>query len=151
MNQTENIKIREDAIRIQEKDVADTCDGIKFETTKISFALAFLSIVTAQSLKFVLSQDYWYKILFIILLLVAFGAAMFSLFAKKTNVHTNVDPIFADNSNDNWKQYLEHRHNNLKDIKTNADKLLKSKVKYTKTTFILLSLVVLYLIIGVLI
>ncbi len=145
----DNIKIREDALKIQEKDIEDTIQSIDNENIKTSFAIAFESLLIVQVIDFIKDKPLIIKILFFAPLLLSIGTAFWNIFSRKVPIHTNVDEAFVrKESYNNWSDYLDKKHLRLNDIYKSAQELLKTKSFLTKSTFGLLSISLLILIIG---
>lgn len=143
-------RVQEDAIRTQENDISDADRGITLEVTKVSFALAFLSIVVVESLNFVMTKPLWFMIIFFGLAVATIASASLSLFAKKVDVHTDVGIIFIQKEEySDWGAYLDHKHVRLSQIYQELINLLKRKASYTKIVFTLLAVLTLFLISGV--
>jgi len=90
----QNLRIREDAIRIQEKDLEDIIKSYELENSKTSVGLAFAGLLLIQSTQFVFERPPWYSVLFLALLVLAVFVGFRNLFAKKVPLHTNVDEVF---------------------------------------------------------
>lgn len=145
----DNIKIREDALKIKEKDIEDTLKSIDSENTKTSFALAFESLLVVQSLNFLTKNSLCIIIPYAIAILVAIIIALWNLVAKKVYIHTNVDDIFCrkDRYND-WNTYLDQKYERFKQTYTEAKRLLNAKANLTIATFISLIIALLILLVG---
>lgn len=147
MENNELIKIKEDAIKIQEHDLEDTVKSIESENIKSSFVLGvagvLLGLVFGQIDKILV----WEKIVFILLLFSSVIVSLWNITAKKVNIHTNVDEIFVNNNPKEWERYLNNKHLRLRDSYNNAKNLLYQKANYTRISYILLILSALFLVI----
>jgi hypothetical protein len=133
------IKIKEDAIKIQEADLLDTIKSIEAENTKSSFVLIFASALI------VLVKDFdklpqWINIVFLILAIGSVILAFYNISAKKINVHANVDEIFVKNTPTQWEEHLANKHLFLRNSYQEAKSLLYTKAILTKISFILVTL-----------
>ena len=147
--ENDNIKIREDALKIKEKDIEDTLKSIHSENTKTSFALAFESLLVVQSFEFLTQNSLWITIPYRVIISISLLIAFYNLFAKKVYIHTNIDDIFSKKDEyNNWSKYLDDKYERFKQINTEAKRLLDKKASYTRCTFILLGIAVLILLIG---
>lgn len=145
----DNLKIREDALKIKEKDLDDTLKSIDSENTKTSFALAFESLLVIQSFEFLVKKPLWMTIPYAAIIFFAIVLALYNLFAKKVVIHTNVDDVFIrKNENNNWDSYIDRKYERINDAYKNAKDLLNTKASLTKLTFIFLGIAVLILLIG---
>lgn len=106
VNNDNLIKIKEDAIKIQEADIADTIRSIENENTKSSFVLGFAAVLFG--IVFDKMDKIQQEIMLVFLLLVVLSVifALWNISAKKIKIHTNVDEIFVKNKPDNWKNIL---------------------------------------------
>lgn len=84
-------------------------------------------------------------VVFILALLSSVGVALWNISAKKIKIHTNVDEIFVKNKPNDWKEHLNNRHLRLREIYSEANKLLNQKASLTRWAFILFILSVLLL------
>ena len=142
----ELIKIKEDAIKIQEQDVQDTVESIENENSKSSFVLGFAGILFGFVFNQIDKLLWWQAIGFVSLLLCSIGFALWNITAKKVDIHTNVDEIFVNNEPREWVKYLKNKHERLCDIYKGAKILLYQKVIFTKLSFVLLILSSLFLV-----
>ncbi|MCM8817105.1 MAG: hypothetical protein NC913_06315 [Candidatus Omnitrophica bacterium] len=106
VNNDNLIKIKEDAIKIQEADIADAIRSIENENTKSSFVLGFAAVLFG--IVFDKMDKIQQEIMLVFLLLVVLSVifALWNISAKKIKIHTNVDEIFVKNKPDNWKNIL---------------------------------------------
>ena len=133
------IKIKEDAIKIQEADLLDTIKSIEAENTKSSFVLIFASALIA------LVKDFdklpqWVNIVFLVFAIGSVILAFYNISAKKVSVHANVDEIFVKNTPTQWEEHLNNKHLSLRDRYQEAKNLLYTKASLTKISFILVAL-----------
>lgn len=133
------LKIKEDAIKIQETDLLDTLKSIEAENTKSSFALIFASALIAL-LKDFDKLPLWVNIIFLVLAIGSIIAALYNISAKKANVHANVDEIFVKNIPTQWEEHLQNKHLSLRDRYQEAKNLLYKKANLTRVSFILVAL-----------
>ena len=110
------LKIKEDAIKIQEADLLDTIKSIEAENTKSSFALIFASAIIAL-LKDLDKLPLWVNIIFLILSIGSIIIALYNISAKKVSVHANVDEIFVKNIPTQWEEHLQNKHLCIVDAK----------------------------------
>ena len=143
INGNDLVKIKEDAIKIQEADITDTIKSIENENTKSSFVLGFAAVLFGIVFDKIDKIQKEVAIAFLLLLLVSVGLALWNISAKKIKTHTNVDEIFVKNKPDDWKEHLNNRHLRLREIYSEANKLLYQKASLTRWAFILLILSVL--------
>ncbi len=130
------IKIKEDAVIIQEADLLDTIRSIEAENTKSSFVLVFASALIALVKDF----DKIPKEISFIFLLLSVGSiilALYNISAKKISVHANVDEIFVKNTPTRWEEYINNKHLFLRNSYQEAKKLLYKKANLTRISFIL--------------
>ncbi|MCR4423046.1 MAG: hypothetical protein WHU95_01625 [candidate division WOR-3 bacterium] len=142
-NDNDLIKIKEDAIKIQEADIADTIKSIESENTKSSFVLGFAAVLFGIVFDKIGKIPNEVALTFLLLLLLSVSLAFWNISAKKIKIHTNVDEVFVKNKPDDWKEYLNCRHLRLREIYSEANKLLYQKASLTRLAFILLILSVL--------
>jgi len=133
------IKIKEDAVKIQEADLLDTLKSIEAENTKSSFALIFASSLIAL-LKDFDKLPLWVNIIFLVLAIGAIVVSLYNISAKKVSVHANVDEIFVKNTPIQWEAHLQNKHLSLRDRYDKAKNLLYQKANLTRTSFILVAL-----------
>lgn len=140
------IKIKEDAIKIQEQDLRDTITSIDNETTKSSLVIGFAGILFGIAFGQIDNFPLFHTIIFISLLLASIAFAFWNMISKKITIHTNVDSIFVNKRPQEWEEYLNYRHLHLRDTYNNAKNLLYQKATFTKISFCLLILSSLFLI-----
>lgn len=133
------LKIKEDAIKIQEADLLDTIKSIEAENTKSSFALIFASALIAL-LKDFDKLPLWVNILFLILAIGSIIFALYNISAKKVSVHANVDEIFVKNIPTQWEEHLQNKHLFLRNSYQEAKNLLYTKANLTRVSFVLVAL-----------
>ena len=139
-NSNDLIKIKEDAIRIQEKDLEDTVRSIADETHKSSLIIGFIGAVFILSFGYLDDIPLPYIAAFILLLLLAACFALWNMAPKKTIIHTNVDEVFVKGKPDKREEYLGYRHLSLRASYGNAKTLLYRKASCTKWALIFLIL-----------
>lgn len=144
-NNDDLIKIKEDAIKIQEADIADTIKSVENENLKSSFVLGFATVLFGIVFDKMDKIKKEIAVLFLLLILSSVIIALWNISAKKIKIHTNVDEIFVKNKPDDWKEHLNNRYLRLGEIYTEANKLLYQKASSTRWAFILLILSVLLL------
>lgn len=133
------IKIKEDAVKIQEADLLDTIKSIESENTKSSFVLIFASALIAL-LKDFDKLPLWANIIFLVLTIGSIAIALYNISAKKVSVHANVDEIFVKNTPTQWEEHLNNKHLFLRNSYQEAKNLLYKKACLTRTSFILVVL-----------
>ena len=133
------IKIKEDAVKIQEADILDTLKSIEAENTKSSFALIFTSALIAL-LKDFDKLPLWVNIIFLVLAIGSIIVALYNISAKKISVHANVDEIFVKNIPTQWEEHLQNKHLFLRNSYQEAKNLLYKKANLTRASFILVAL-----------
>jgi len=133
------LKIKEDAIKIQEADLLDTIKSVEAENTKSSFALIFASALIAL-LKDFDKLPLWINILFLVLAIGSIIFALYNISAKKVSVHANVDEIFAKNTPTQWEEHLQNKHLFLRNSYQEAKSLLYTKANLTRISFVLVAL-----------
>jgi len=133
------IKIKEDAVKIQEADLLDTLKSIEVENTKSSFALIFTSALIAL-LKNFDKLSPWVNIIFLVLAIGSIVVALYNISAKKVSVHANVDEIFVKNTPTQWEEHLQNKHLFLRNSYQEAKNLLYKKANLTRASFILVAL-----------
>lgn len=133
------LKIKEDAIKIQEADLLDTIKSIEAENTKSSFALIFASAIIAL-LKDLDKLPLWVNIIFLILSIGSIIIALYNISAKKVSVHANVDEIFVKNIPTQWEEHLQNKHLFLRNSYQEAKDLLYTKANLTRVSFALVAL-----------
>ncbi|MCY3973159.1 MAG: hypothetical protein OXF52_03020 [Candidatus Dadabacteria bacterium] len=124
--QNDLIKIKEDAIRIQEADLLDTFNSIQVENQKSYHVLLFVSGLIA----FIIGTSNFPPYLTIIISVIGLSSALPALKnmrAKKVDLHEDIDYIFKSNSPTSWKERLDIRHKSLEKCSENAYKLLKER------------------------
>ena len=146
MNNEELIKVKEDAIKIQVIDLQDTVKSIDNENIKSSFVLGFASVLFGLILNQINTFQLWQSIIFIILLILSVGMAFWNISAKKVNIHINVDEIFVKNQPKDWEIYLNDKYLRLRENYQNAKDLLYQKANYTRISFVLLVVSILFLV-----
>lgn len=133
------IKIKEDAVKIQEIDLLDTLKSVEAENTKSSFVLIFASalIVLVKDLgKF----PEGIGVAFLILSIGSIILAFYNITAKKISVHANVNEIFVKNNPTNWEDHLNNKHLHLRGCYQDAKNLLYQKANFNRWAFILVAL-----------
>ncbi|MBU1901629.1 hypothetical protein KKG82_04650 [Patescibacteria group bacterium] len=133
------IKVKEDAIKIQEADLLDTLKSIEAENTKSSFALIFASALIAL-LKDFDKLPLWVNIAFLVLAISSIIVALYNISAKKVSVHANVDEIFVKNIPVQWEEHLQNKHLFLRNCYQEARNLLYKKANLTRASFILVAI-----------
>lgn len=133
------IRVKEDAIKIQEADLVDTIKSIEAENTKSSFSLIFASALIAF-LKDFDKLPLWVNIIFLILAVGSVIVSLYNISAKKVSVHANVDEIFVKNAPTQWEEHLQNKHLFLGNSYQEAKKLLYKKANLTRASFILVVL-----------
>ncbi len=133
--ENELIKVKEDAIRIQEADLLDTFGCIEAEHRKSSYVLFFASGLVI----FIANSDSFCHVIQIVCLsfgLISVLFALYNMMAKTANVHARVDRIFVNNALTKWEEHLDNKHLSLRERYQNAQELLKTKVFWTKASFL---------------
>lgn len=133
------IKVKEDAVKIQETDLLDTLKSIEAENTKSSFALIFASALIAL-LKDFDKLPMWVNIAFLVLAIGSIIIALYNISAKKISVHANVDEIFVKNIPTQWEEHLQNKHLFLRNSYQEAKNLLYKKANLTRASFILVAI-----------
>ncbi len=133
------IKIKEDAVKIQEADLLDTLKSIEAENTKSSFALIFASALIALLSDFD-KLPLWVNIIFLVLAIGSIVVALYNISAKKVSVHANVDEIFVKNTPTQWVEHLQNKHLFLRNSYQEAKNLLYKKANLTRVSFVLVAL-----------
>ena len=133
------LKIKEDAIKIQEADLLDTIKSIEAENTKSSFVLIFASALIALFKDFDKSP-LWVNIVFLVLAISSIIVALYNISAKKVSVHANVDEIFLKNTPTQWEEHLQNKHLFLRNSYQEAKNLLYTKASLTRISFVLVAL-----------
>jgi hypothetical protein len=133
------IKIKEDAIKIQEADLLDSIKSIESENIKSSFVLIFASTLIVMVKDFDRLPQ-WANIVFLVLAIGSIIIAFYNIAAKKVNVHANVDEIFVKSVPTQWVDYLANKHLFLRNSYQEAKNLLYKKATLTKISFILVVL-----------
>ena len=133
------IKIKEDAVKIQEADILDTLKSIEAENTKSSFALIFTSALIAL-LKDFDKLPLWVNIIFLVLAIGSIVVALYNISAKKVSAHANVDETFVKNTPTQWEEHLQNKHLFLRNSYHEAKNLLYKKANLTRASFILVAL-----------
>jgi uncharacterized membrane protein YqaE (UPF0057 family) len=133
------LKIKEDAIKIQEADLIDTIKSVEAENTKSSLALIFASALIAL-LKDFDKLPLWINILFLVLAIGSIIFALYNISAKKVSVHANVDEIFVKNTPTQWEEHLQNKHLFLRNSYQEAKSLLYTKANLTRISFVLVAL-----------
>jgi hypothetical protein len=133
------IKIKEDAVKIQEKDLIDTVKSIEIENTKSSFVLIFSSALIAL-IKDSKTLPLSVNIIFLILAIGSIAVSFYNITAKKIVIHANVDEIFVKNIPTQWLEHLNNKHLFLKACYQEAKNLLYRKANLTRVSFILVVL-----------
>jgi len=141
------IKIKEDAIKIQEADVLDTVRSIEGENTKSSFVLGFAAVLFGIALNIMDKIPREVSFTFLILLFGSVVAAFWNIAAKKVRIHTNVDELFVHNRPMQWEEHLNNKHLRLRGSYNEAKELLCKKANLTRWAFGLLILSALLLVI----
>ncbi len=133
------LKIKEDAIKIQESDLLDTIKSIEAENTKSSFVLIFASAIMAL-LKDFDKLPLWINIFFLVLAIGSIIFALYNISAKKVSIHANVDEIFVKNIPTQWEEHLQNKHLFLRNNYQEAKSLLYTKANLTRISFVLVAL-----------
>jgi len=133
------IKIKADAVKIQEADLLDTLKSIEAENTKSSYSLFFASALIAL-LKDFDKLPLWVNIIFLVLAIGAIVVSLYNISAKKVSVHANVDEIFVKNTPTQWEEHLQNKHLILRNSYQEAKNLLYKKANLTRASFILVAL-----------
>ena len=141
------IRIKQDAIVIQENDLKDAIQSIENENTKSSFTLGFAGILMGLIFGNIDDLLFWQKIIFSLLTIISIGVAFYNISSKKLATHTKVDEIFVNSSPNNWGKYLNYKHLRLKDSYSEAKTLLYRKTTLTKISYFFLILDLLFLLI----
>ena len=140
---SELIKIKEDAIKIQERDLEDTVKSIENENTKSSFVLGFVGIIIGIFFNSSIILPFNLLIFISTLILCTVSCALFNIWAKASKIHNNVDSIFVNNEPREFEKYLNYKHLRLRESYNEAKKLLYKKALFTKLSYILLVLALL--------
>ena len=143
-------KIKEDAVKMQEADIADTVKAIESEHLKSSLVIGFAATILGVTLDKLESIPLTGLTIFILLVLASIGTALYNLSAKKIKLHSNVDKFFDDSNpaqTKEWEVYLKFKHDHLKENYKDAKDLLYDKAKLTRYSFIFLILSILFLIV----
>jgi len=147
MKNEDLIKIKQDAIVIQENELKDTIQSIENENTKSSFALGLAGILIGFIFGNIDDLLFWQKIIFSLFVIIPIGFAFYNISSKKLATHTKVDEIFVNNSPNNWGKYLNYKHLRLIDCYSEAKTLLYRKTTLTKISYFFLILDLLFLLI----
>lgn len=128
------LKIKEDAVKIQESDLMDMVKSIGDESQKSYFVIVFAGILMA------LIRDFGkvpkeFVCAFIFLVLVAVGIAFYNISSKKVAIHADVSEIFIRNSPINWADHIINKHIFLNQSYQDARNLLDEKDFLTKISF----------------
>lgn len=138
--ENELIKIKEDAIKIQELDIADTIRSIENENTKASFALGFSATFLSVAISSIDGVPIIVYGIALVFLLVSIVCSLYNITSKKIKTHTSVDEIFVHNSPTQWEDYLNNKHLRLRNAYQEAKELLYNKTALTRWAFIFLIL-----------
>lgn len=138
--ENELVKIKEDALKIQEADITDTIRSIENENTKSSFVLGFAAAVFGMTFGELSELPALVAGAFFLVLLSSVGCAFANITAKKLKIHTTVDEIFVHRRPTLWEEYLNNKHLRLRDVYQEAKGLLYTKATLTRWSFALLIL-----------
>ena len=145
----ENLKIREDALKIKEKDLQDTLQSIEMENRKTIAAIGFEAILVSLTLNAVTKMNFGQYFFFGLMILISTIVSFYNLFAKKVAIHTDVDEIFIrKEDNNDWDRYIDYKYLRIKKSYEDAQKLLVKKAVLTIWTFVFLSIAILTVLIG---
>lgn len=133
------LKIKEDAIKIQETDLLDTIKSVEAENTKSSLVLIFASALIAL-LKDFDKLPLWVNVFFLVLAIGSIIFALYNMSAKKISIHANVDEIFVKNVPTQWEEHLQNKHLFLRNSYQEAKNLLYTKSNLTRISFFLVTL-----------
>lgn len=147
-NNKDLIKVKEDAIKIQESDIIDAIKSIEMENTKSYYAIAFLGVLIGIVFNNIDKIKKEIAIIFMLLTLVAIIIAFYNIAAKKIKIHTNVDDIFIKNYPNDWNSYLNDKHLRLRKIYDESKNLLYQKAILNKWVLFILILATLFLSAG---
>jgi len=137
-NGNDLIKIKEDAIKIQEADITDTIKSIENENTKSSFVLGFAAVLFGILFDKMDKIHRGAAIASLLLLLISVALVIRNIFAKKIKIHTNVDEIFENYKPNDWEEHLNNRHLRLREIYIEAKTLLYQKATLNRWAYLLL-------------
>ena len=137
-DKSELIKIREDAIKIQQHDLDDTIKSIENENIKSSYALGFSGVLFGIVFTRLAEIPLWEAIVFLVLLVLCIVVSLWNMAAKKIKIHLDVDEFFRENTTTKWEDYLYRKHLGLLESYNDAKKLLYKKAMATKISFTLL-------------
>ena len=141
--QNDLIKVKEDAIRIQEADLLDTFRCIEAENRKSSYVLLFASGLVTWIASTDTNFPCYVEIFVLITGLVAVFSALYNLVGKKVSVHTTVDSIFIHNDPTDWETHLNDKHGALRLNYQNARQFLEEKARLNKVSFVSVALLTL--------
>lgn len=147
MSKKDILIIKEDAIKIKEKDIEDTVKSLSYQSIisyyAVSVILLFYVIlfksITIFNLKIiVLLLLFWF-----ILLLIWF----YNILSIKINIHSDMSWVFLKKNKFTYDKYLDKRYEKLKIIYSNAKKGLIKKANINRKLYILSGLFILTIII----
>lgn len=134
-DQNENVlRIKADAVRIQEKDVDDQLKNIEGENVKSTIIIGLIGAMATlvpNSENITLSMKIVLMVVFLLPLLIA----LYNIFSKRVFSHRDVDDCFV-NRTDKFEAYLNSCHLTLKKNYRSISDLLIKKRLLTGLTYI---------------
>jgi len=145
----DSLKIREDALKLKERDFLDTLKSIEMENQKTIAVIGFEGVLVSVSFSVLSKMSFWMYAFYLLTILATVVVSFINLFAKKIAIHTDVSQVFESKTNfKDWYKYIESRYEKIRQDYTNAHNLLKIKVKFTNASLILLGLTIFIVLIG---
>lgn len=141
-NEIDSLKIKEDCLRIQEKDISDQVKNIDNENNKSWLIIWFVSaMITLWLTDLDLNLYYW--ICLFIFWLSPIIISLVNIWSKSVWYHININNYFVNN-NDNYEQYLKDMHLTYQGTYYNVSKLLEKKAFLTKLSYIFTIIFIIY-------
>jgi len=130
--------VKEDALKILERDISDSIRSIEGEHLKSSLVIGFSGLVLGvlNAVKGGYSQTTSNIKLALIFLLVSIGVTIWNLSAKPLAIHTDISPIFGSSPVKLWGQYLNAKHTRYQDIYSEAERIRKGKAMLNRTAYL---------------
>lgn len=129
------LKIKEECLKIQEKDISDQVKNIDNENNKSWIIIWFVWTIITFWLQDFNNKGFCLLIIFFTLSIIPILLALMNIWSKSVWYHLNINTFFINESND-YKKYLNDMHLAYQNTYKNVSDLLVKKALLTKLSYI---------------
>lgn len=132
----DSIKIKEDAVKLKEKDIEDTIKSLDNQAIVsyyiVSAILWFLALVFRE-----VSVDKSTKITVLVLGFILVFIWFYNILSKKVDIHSDMSWVFSEKYKKTYDEYLDKKYQHLSKIYTNVKNWLLEKSNLNRCISIL--------------